>query len=103
MEFTRESLRMKLKLCVLLGAFLLGASSSPAAITLASGGKPRCVIVQQAEASAPEQHAVAELALHLNLITGAKFEVNTNAVEVPKNAIIVGQGSLAMKLFHRER
>lgn len=68
-------------------------------ITLAKGGKPRCIIVQQADATAPEQHAVAELALHLGLVTGAKFEVVTNAVEVPKNAVIVGQGSLAEKLF----
>jgi hypothetical protein len=74
-------------------------SSARAEFLLAKGGKPRCVIVQPAEASAPEQHAVAELALHLNLITGAKFVVQTNAAKVPNNAIIVGQGSLATKLF----
>ncbi len=90
---------MRLKLYILLGAALLGCHANLTALTLASGGKPRCVIIQQDDATAPEQHAVAELALHLNLITGARFEVQTNTVEVPKNAIIVGQGSLAAKLF----
>jgi len=83
MESTRESLRMKLKCHALLGAVVLGSLADLPAMTLASGGKPRCVIVQQAEATAPEQHAVAELALHLNLTTGAKFEIKTNAVEIP--------------------
>ncbi len=90
---------MNMKSQVLLGLMLLGGCSSLTAMTLASGGKPRCVIVQAAAATAPERHAVAELALHLNLITGATFEIKTNAVEAPKRAIIVGRGSLAMKLF----
>jgi hypothetical protein len=90
---------MKSKLHVLLGAMLLGHASSLTAMTLAAGGKPRCVIVQQAGATAPEQHAVAELALHLDRITGAKFEVQTNAVAVSQRAIIVGEGPVAAALF----
>ncbi len=70
-----------------------------AAVELSSGGKPRCVVIQQAGATTPEQHAVAELVSHLNQITGARFEVRTNANEAPRNAIIVGQGALATKLF----
>ena len=66
------------------------APTASAILTLTSGGKPRCVIIQQADATAPEQHAVTELVSHLNQITGARFEVQTNATEAPKNAIIVG-------------
>lgn len=70
-----------------------------AELKLAEGGHSQFIICQQAGATAPEQHAVAELALHLNLITGAKFEVQTNATEAPNKAIIVGPGTLAAKLF----
>jgi len=90
---------MKSKFHVLLSAVLLGGLANLKAMTLATGGKPRYVILQQAEATAPEQHAAGELALHLNLVTGAKFEIKTNAGEVPKNAVVVGQGPLATKLF----
>jgi len=91
---------MKMKLHMLLAMTALGGVSSlSAAMKLASGGKPRCVIVEQANATAPERHAAAELALHLNLITGAKFEIQTNATDIPKNAIIVGPGALAAKFF----
>jgi hypothetical protein len=111
---------MKLKLYILLGAFLLNGLANLTAMTLASGGKPRCVIIHQAEASAPEQHAVAELALQLKLITGAEFRIQTDA-ELPKPAIrivaapifgdrvinlhppppaiLVGRSTLAAKLF----
>jgi len=75
------------------------AGPSPAAVTIATRGQARVVFVQAAHATAPEQHALAELVLHLNLITGAHFEVQTNAAEVPKNAILVGQGSLAAGAF----
>src|SRR6185436_18464177 len=53
----------------------------------------------QAEATPPEQHALHELAVHLEEITGARFVVSPNDGEAPENAIIVGQGSLATKLF----
>jgi len=77
----------------------LSVPAANAGLTLASSGKPRCVVVQQAGATAPEQHAVVELVSHLNQITGARFEVQTNATEAPKSAVIVGQGALAAKLF----
>jgi len=70
-----------------------------AGFALASGGKPRCVVIQQAGATAPEQHAVAELVWHLNQITGARFQVHTNPTAVPASAILVGPGALAAKLF----
>ena len=74
-------------------------SSARADLTIAASGKPRCVIIQQAGATAPEQHATAELKLHLEAITGVKFEVCDGGTESLKQAIIVGQGALAAKLF----
>lgn len=75
------------------------ARSAEAAMKLAESGKPGIVIVSQQGATVPEQHAVRELASHLNQITGAQFEVQTQATDAPPNAIIVGQGALAAKLF----
>ena len=68
-------------------------------LAIANRGQPRCVIVQQADATAAEQTAVAELVSHLNQITGAKFAVLTNATDAPKSAIIIGPGALASQLF----
>jgi hypothetical protein len=75
------------------------ANPARAAFTIASGGKPRCVVIQQPGATAPEQHAVAELAFHLDQITAATFVVQTNAEAAAKSAIIVGPGPLATQLF----
>ncbi len=92
-------MRLNLRFIVAVPLLVAATSSAPAAVKLAERGQPRVVIVQPAGATAPEQHAVAELALHLNLITGARFEIQTNAVTAPPNAIIVGQGALATELF----
>ncbi|MCW5551046.1 MAG: DUF4838 domain-containing protein [Verrucomicrobiae bacterium] len=78
---------------------LTAVTSARTEVRLAEAGKPGVVIIGQPEATTPEQHAVAELVSHLNQITGARFEVQTNASEAPRNAIIVGQGALATKLF----
>jgi len=67
--------------------------------TIATDGKPCCVIIQQADATVPEQNALKELNLHLEQITGGQFEVRTNVLEIPKGAIIVGQGTIAAKVF----
>lgn len=80
-------------------ALVLATATTSFAATLASGGKARSVIIQQPEATAAEQHAVAELKLHLDAITGARFEIRTNAADAPKDAIVVGPGALAAKLF----
>ncbi|HEU0038341.1 MAG TPA: DUF4838 domain-containing protein, partial [Verrucomicrobiae bacterium] len=74
-------------------------ADAKADFALAAGGKPRCVIVQSSEATQPEQHAAKELAAHLQQITGAKFEVQTNAGEIPKRALFVGQGEIAARVF----
>ena len=68
-------------------------------LAISNRGKARCVIVQQAGATAAEQHAVAELVAYLNQITGATFEVQTSGADAPKRAIIVGRGALASRLF----
>jgi len=85
-----------------LSFFLIGfamVANAKADFVVAAGGKPRCAIVQSAEATQPERHAASELATHLQQITGAKFELKTNAGEISKRAIIVGQGEAAAKLF----
>lgn len=77
----------------------LSALAGHADVLIASNGQPAVVIVQQADATAAEQHAVAELALHLRLITGGQFTVLTNPASVPTKAILVGPGSLAERQF----
>jgi hypothetical protein len=88
-----------MKIFLLISLLFAGVQLARGELTIASHGQPRCVIIQSADATAAEQFAVTELALHLNLITGAKFTVQTNAADAPKSAIIVGPGALAAKLF----
>jgi len=65
--------------------------SAEAAFLVARGGKAKCVIVRQTGATVTESNAVRELAETLEKITGAKFEVRTEADgRVPKKAIVVG-------------
>lgn len=71
-----------------------------AAFLVARGGKAKCVIVRQTGATVTESNAVRELAETLEKITGAKFEVRTEADgRVPKKAIVVGPGAAARALF----
>jgi len=69
------------------------------AFTLARDHQAQAVVVQSADATAPERHALAELVFHLHQVTGAQFEVQTNGLDMPHRAIIVGPGALATKLF----
>ena len=90
------------KLLLLSGvAFLAGVASAGAALTVATSGKPRCVLIQQPGATPPEQAAAAELADCLQKITGATFTLQTasNAAAVPASAIIIGPGPVARELF----
>jgi hypothetical protein len=88
---------MSLRLLVL--CVLNSLSIARAELVLSSAGKPACIIVQQSGATPAEQHAVQELKLHLDLITGGNFEVVTNPPSAPRHAIVVGQGSLAASVF----
>src|SRR5207237_7091926 len=67
--------------------------------TLSRSGKPRCVIVQQEGATAPEQHALRELKLHLDQIAGASFLIVSNEPPPSTSAIIVGPGACASSNF----
>jgi hypothetical protein len=93
---------VKIKI-VLFTTFLLigGLWPAKAELTVAASGKPRCVIVQNAGATLPEQAAAKELADYLHQITGATFIIQevTNSSQVPENAIIVGPGPVAQSLF----
>jgi hypothetical protein len=78
-----------------------GLATARAEFTIAVSGQSRCVILQNAGAAATDQTAARELAEYLQKITGATFAITevTNVSKVPKNAIIVGPGPLAAKVF----
>jgi hypothetical protein len=78
--------------------FLGAAFSAQAGLVVAEAGKAKCVIVQSADATAPEIQAAKELATTLQQMTGALFAIQTGG-EIPKHAIIVGPGPMAAKLF----
>ncbi len=66
---------------------------------IARQGQTACVIVQSPAATGVDQHAAAELAWHLHLITGADFAIQTNAPAGITNTLIVGPGPLAAQRF----
>ncbi len=68
-------------------------------MTIAQDGKAFCVIVEQAGATEPERHAARELATTLSQVTGAEFTVEVSPTTTPSNAIIVGPGPIAARLF----
>jgi hypothetical protein len=78
-----------------------GFGPARAETTLASAGKARCVIVQDAATTQPELSAARELANYLQQITGASFTIEsaTNGFHAPNHAIFVGPGPLAQSLF----
>ena len=91
---------MRMRYAAILGLSLLSfAPSLRAGFTIASSGKPECVIIQQADATVPEIHAAQDLANSLNQITGASFVIESNSTDVPKRAIIVGPGPITAKYF----
>jgi len=68
-------------------------------LTLARGGRTKYVILQDANATAPERHAARELADTLRQITGAGFSIAVAGDHVPGKAILVGRGPAVEKLF----
>ncbi|MCM8760224.1 MAG: DUF4838 domain-containing protein, partial [Candidatus Omnitrophica bacterium] len=89
------------KMVLILGSIILVAIlSADTRLTLASRGKAQIPIIIQPEASEPERYAATELAQHLQLITGAKFEIKEiSPGEVPEAGIIIGPGKLTDNLF----
>ncbi len=79
---------------------VISISEMSKALTLAERGKARMPILIQEGAIPSEQYAVEELAKHLELLTGAKFEVRlATPTDLPKRGIVVGQGAVAESLF----
>lgn len=68
-------------------------------LVLAEAGQAKCVILRQADAAAPEERAVRELAQTLKQITGAEFAIREAAGDPPGSAIVVGPGAAAKALF----
>ena len=93
-------LRMLFGTVLLMG---LGGTPAKADFPIAQHGQPRCVILRQPGATAPEVRAASDLAAALREVTGAKFEVrDAHPGEVPgerQAAILVGTGPLAAALF----
>ena len=77
---------------------ILGSPLAPA-FTIAEGGRASCLLVLDAAASAPEKHAVKELAQTLKQITGAEFAIAESGLQPPAAAILVGPGAAARALF----
>jgi hypothetical protein len=71
--------------------------SARANFAIATGGKPECVIIRQAGATAPELKAADELAKTLQQITGAKFSIRDEGQEISGGAVIIGPGAIAKK------
>lgn len=68
-------------------------------LELTKNGHTSYCILTQAEASAPERHAAAELAHFLEKITGAAFPVRQAAGPLPRQAILVGPGAATRQAF----
>jgi len=81
--------------CLLCAAILAALAAISGAETIVA----KAVVVSQAGATPAEVHAAQELRDHLAKITGADIPFRTNAVAAPRNAIVVGQGPIARKLF----
>ncbi|MBM3496513.1 MAG: DUF4838 domain-containing protein, partial [Armatimonadetes bacterium] len=95
---------MKIVILVIAALALCAASGaqggvSASRLTLGARGKARAVIVTQMAATQTEILAARELRDHLVAVTGAKFEIMSNAADVEGSAIIVGPGPIASRLF----
>jgi len=77
---------------LLAGVLLAGVAVADETMTLADKGVARATIVVADDATEPEKHAAAELAAILKQVTGAAFEV---ASEAPKDTprLLVGGGA----------
>lgn len=79
-------------------AWLVMITTAPAELLLAKNKHTRYVVVVSPEASETERYAANDLARTLNEITGATFPVEETANNLPKLAIVVGQGSAAREV-----
>jgi hypothetical protein len=77
--------------------FALGSRPVSASV-IAAHGHAKMVIVTDPAATPTERFAAHELAATLQQITGATFEIQTNAI-APAHAILVGPGTAARALF----
>ncbi len=80
-------------ICLVLTVLTVSLGQASAAV-IAENGVARTVIVVDPAATATESYAARQLALFLEQITGASFEIRTNT-QTPVRAIIVGSGAAA--------
>jgi hypothetical protein len=92
-----KSLELMKMSCLILAVLMASLGQAPAAV-IAENGTARTVIVVDPTAAAPEKYAARQLAATLQEITGATFEIRTNA-DAPARAIMVGPGAAAAASF----
>ncbi len=88
----------RLTVHALMFLFLAFGSRPASAAVIAAHGRAQMVIVTDPAATPTERFAAQELAANLQQITGATFEIKTNAT-APARAILVGPGTAARALF----
>src|SRR4051794_25525118 len=69
-----------------------------AAITAVKDGQPQAVIVTAEKPGASAQHAAEELQHFIELMSGAKLPIQTDAVPVSGPALLVGRSKLTAGL-----
>jgi hypothetical protein len=89
--------RLKITIPVFILLFTVGCSQTvkDGAFTIAENGVAKAVIVIADDASAPEQHAAAELTEFLEQITGAEFEIVSPPAKGSHRLLV---GTAAVKL-----
>lgn len=87
------------RFCLTAAALVWMAASTAAALTLAREGVTGYVVVLDAAATAPEQQAAEELRTVLQQVTGAEFRRVVAGEAIPAQAIVVGAGETARRLF----
>jgi len=75
------------------------AATAHGAVPLGHGGKTDYIIVLDANATVPERHAAKELGDVLRQIVGADFRTQEAGGLVPDQAILVGPGAAARRIF----
>jgi hypothetical protein len=84
---------------ILLSSCLAAGAVHGENLRLADNGQAQMVILEQPGATPSEKTAARELAIHLEKITGARFELKQWDREMVGGAIVVGPGPAARKLF----
>lgn len=87
------------RLLALTALLMSTLAATPADLRLAREGQTGYVILREADAPEPVANAARELATHLEQIVGAEFPLLAPGEEIPREAILVGSGPTARRMF----